>query len=85
MCLCVPVGKIAHEAFAVRPRLIGFGRVFGFGTAEDGVPIVARREAVGMIDGVPAFVPQQLLAPLGRAAFHLQHLMQLESFQARMR
>src|SRR5215831_17881297 len=32
-----------------------------------------------------AFVPQELLAPRQRAAFHLQHLVQLQCLQTRMR
>ena len=38
-----------------------------------------------MIDGVAAFVAQQHLAPFGGAAFHFQHLAQLQRLEARMR
>ena len=74
MGLGVPVGQMADEAAAVGARRIGFGRVFGFGGAEDALPVGALGEFVGVVDGVSAFVAQEHLAPFGGASFDFQHL-----------
>src|SRR2546429_3713262 len=84
MRLRVPVGKMADEAAAIGAGLVGFRRILGLGTAEDLAPVVARGEAIGVIDGVTTLMTQELLAPLRRAAFDLQHLAELESFQTRV-
>ena len=68
-----------------RPRAIDIGGRIVVGVAEQLFPAAAPREAIGMIDGVPALVTQELQAPLGRAAFDLEHLAQLERLQPRMR
>jgi len=37
-----------------------------------------------VVEGVAALVPQELRAPLGRAALHLHHLVQLERLESRV-
>src|SRR5215469_7976318 len=76
---------MANEAFAVWARAVGFGSVMGFRATEHGAPLLARGKSIGVVDGVTAFVAQELLAPLRCAAFHFEHLAQLESFETRMR
>src|SRR5260370_31431393 len=84
MSLRVPIGKMADETLAVGARLVGFRQVLRLGASKSFSPIVARGQAVSVIDGMSALVPQELLAPLGRSAFDLQHLAQLEGLQAGM-
>src|SRR5580693_3817313 len=85
MGLRIPVGQMANESFAVGARLIGLGRVFGFGAAEYGAPILARGKSIGVIDSVTALMTHQLLAPLRRSPLHFQHLPMLQRLQTRMR
>ncbi len=75
---------MADETLAVGARLVGFRQVLRLGASKSFSPIVARGQAVSVIDGMSALVPQELLAPLGRSAFDLQHLAQLEGLQAGM-
>ena len=83
--LGVPVGQVLHEAAAVRPRAVGLRLVLGVRVTEHGAPLSARREPIGVVEGVPALVSQELRAPLRRAALDLHHLVQLELLQAGMR
>src|SRR5437667_12800135 len=76
---------MSDEAFAVRPRHVRFRRIFGFEAAENGLPISAGGELIGMVDGVTTLVPQEHLAPFRGPSFYFQHLMEFQRLQSRMR
>src|SRR5262249_1800928 len=71
VCLGVPVGQMADEALAVRTRRVGLRRVLRFGTAENALPVAPRRKPVGVVHGMPTFMPQEHLTPISSAAFDL--------------
>ena len=83
--LRVPVGEVPYEASAVGTRPVGFRRILRIGTAEYALPLLARGEMIGMIDGMAALVPQQHLAPFRCSSLHFQHLAQFKRLEPWMR
>ena len=73
-----------HEALRVRLRQVEI-RILDRRLAEHPHAAPAAAQRVGVVERVAGLVPQDLQAPLGRAAFDLQHLRCLEPHQPRMR
>ena len=84
MALRVPAVEMQHEALAVRLRRVVVG-ILHVGRAEHLLPPPPLPQLVGVVDGVPGLVAQDLHAPLGRAAFDLEHLRPLELLEPGMR
>src|SRR5690242_353381 len=84
MRLRVPVVEMDHEAFAVRPRPVDLG-VAGRRAAEEPMTFAPAPEREGVVDGVTGLVTENLHAPFLGAALHLEHLVQLEPPEARVR
>ena len=84
MALRVPAVEMQDEALAVRLRRVVVG-ILHVGRAEHLLTAPPLAQLVGVVDGVPGLVAQDLHAPLGRAAFDLEHLRALELLEAGMR
>ena len=83
VALGIPVGQVQDKALAVGFRQVDIG-IPGIGFAEVFLPVAPPVQIVGIEQGVPGLVSQQLHAGLVRATFHLQHEFTLQLLQARM-
>ncbi len=83
MALRIPGIQMQDEFFAVRLGLVVI-RVRCRGFAKHFSPAAAAAESVGVVDGMPRFVPQNLHAPVFRTTLDLQHQFPLEFHQAGM-
>ena len=83
MALRVPAVEVQDVAFAVRLGRVVV-RILHVGRAEDTLAAQPVPQPVGVVDGVPGFVAEDLQAPLRRAALDLEHLGPLELLQPRV-
>ena len=84
MTLRVPGVEVDDEALAVGPWSIEVG-VRHASAAEELVAPAPAAQLEGVLDRVSGLVPQNLHAPVVGAAFDLQHLVELEAREARVR
>ena len=82
MALRVPGIEVQHEALAVRLRRVVLG-ILGRRRPEQLEPLAPALQLVGVVDGVPGLVAQDLDAPVVRAALDLEHLALLELLEPR--